>query len=87
MRYMMIDLDGGASVLFPHTIDQDPATFDGNGWVTSLDWTPGAIRYQADRKVNSGTKIKGLRSLELSEVLGSDAEEMRPKDGGADMRQ
>lgn len=82
MRYMMIDLDGGASVLFPHTIDQDPAAFDGNGWVTSLDWTPGAIRYQADRKVNSGTKIKGLRSLELSEVLGSDAEEMRPKDGG-----
>ena len=65
----MIDLDGGASVLFPHTIDQDPAAFDGNGWVTSLDWTPGAIRYQADRKVNSGTKIKGLRSLELSEGL------------------
>ena len=86
-RYMMLDLEGGATVLFPHTIDQDPDAFDGNGWVTSLDWTPGRIRYQVDRKVLGGTKIKGLKTLELSEVQGADADTYRPSDGGADMRQ
>ena len=86
-RYMMLDLEGGATVLFPHTIDQDPEAFGGNGWVTSLDWTPGRIRYQVDRKVLGGTKIKGLKTLELSEVQGADADQYRPKDGGADMRQ
>ena len=57
------------------------------GWVTSLDWTPGRIRYQVDRKVLGGTKLKGLRTLELSEVQGEDAERWRPKDGGSNMRQ
>ena len=86
-RYMMLDLEGGATALFPHMIDQDPDAFDGNGWVTSLDWTPGRIRYQVDRKVLGGTKIKGLKTLELSEVQGADADTYRPTDGGADMRQ
>ena len=86
-RYMMLDLEGGATVLFPHTIDQDPEAFNGNGWVTSLDWTPGRIRYQVDRKVLGGTKIKGLKTLELSEVQGADAEQYRPRDGGSNMRQ
>jgi len=57
------------------------------GWVTSLDWTPGRIRYQLDRKVLGGTKLKGLRTLELSEVQGEDADRWRPKDGGSNMRQ
>lgn len=86
-RYMMMDLDGGATLLFPYTLDQDPDAFDGNGWVTSLDWTPGRIRYQVDRKVEGGKKLMCLRSLELSEVQGVDADTYRPKDGGADMRQ
>jgi hypothetical protein len=55
--------------------------------VTSLDWTPGRIRYQLDRKVLGGTKLKGLRTLELSEVQGEDADRWRPKDGGSNMRQ
>jgi hypothetical protein len=86
-KYMVLDLDGGATVLFPYQLDQDPRAFKGNGWVTSLDWTPGAIRYQVDRKVNGGEKMLGLRTLELSEVQGSQADLWRPKDGGQDMRQ
>mmetsp|Transcript_21369 Transcript_21369/g.29954 ORF Transcript_21369/g.29954 Transcript_21369/m.29954 type:complete len:363 (+) Transcript_21369:110-1198(+) len=87
MQYMMMDLEGGATVLFPHKIDQDPSAFDGHGWVTSLDWTPGRIRYQVDRKVMGGTKVRGLRTLELSEVQSEDADKWRPKDGGTNMRQ
>lgn len=34
-----------------------------------------------------GTKLKGLKTLELSEVMGEDADRWRPKDGGVDMRQ
>jgi len=86
-RYMMLDLDGGATLLFPYKMDQHPEAFEGNGWVTSLDWTPGRIRYQVDRKVEGGKKLMGLRSLELSEVQGVDADTYRPKDGGKDMRQ
>lgn len=86
-RYMMLDLEGGATLLFPFQMDQDPAAFDGNGWVTSLDWTPGDIRFQVDRKVEGGKKLMGLRSLELSEVQGVDADTWRPRDGGKDMRQ
>lgn len=86
-RYMMMDLDGGATLLFPYKMDQHPDAFDGNGWVTSLDWTPGRIRYQVDRKVEGGKKLMGLRSLELSEVQGVDADTYRPRDGGSDMRQ
>lgn len=86
-RYMMLDLEGGATVLFPYLVDQDPDAFGGKGWVTSLDWTPGRIRYQVDRKVLGGTKLLGLRTLELSEVQGTDAATYRPKDGGQNMRQ
>ena len=86
-QYMMLDLEGGATLLFPHKINQDPGAHGGNGWVTSLDWTPGRLRYQVDRKVLGGLKVRGLRTLELSEVEGADADRWRPKDGGEDMRQ
>ena len=49
-NYMLLDFEGGATVLLPHRLDQhDDDTEeegDGFGWVTSLDWTPGKIRYQ-----------------------------------------
>lgn len=86
-RYMLLDLEGGATLLFPYTIDQHPDAFDGNGWVTSLDWSPGSIRYQVDRKVPGGKGLMGLRTLELSQVQGADADTYRPRDGGSDMRQ
>lgn len=86
-QYMLLDLEGHASVLFPYKIDQDPNAFDGNGWVTSLDWCPGRLRLQLDRKVNGGKDIKGLKTLELSEVEADTADQWRPKDGGEDMRQ
>lgn len=87
MQYMLIDLEGYASVLFPYKINQDPEAFDGNGWVQSLDWSPGRIRFQADRKVLGGTKVRGLRTLELSEVEAKAADQWRPKDDGQNMRQ
>mmetsp|Transcript_7653 Transcript_7653/g.10908 ORF Transcript_7653/g.10908 Transcript_7653/m.10908 type:complete len:533 (+) Transcript_7653:84-1682(+) len=86
-RYMLLDLEGTATVLFPHMMDQDPASFDGNGWVTTLDWAHGSMRYQVDRKVGGGKNIMGLRTLELSEVQRMDADTYRPSDGGQDMRQ
>jgi len=85
-QYMLLDLEGGATALFPYKIDQDPEAHSGNGWVTSLDWTPGRIRFQVDRKVMGGVKLRRLRTLELSEVEGKEAEQWRPRDGGADMR-
>jgi hypothetical protein len=84
-RYMSIDVEGGASILFPHLIDQCNKAFN-NGWVLSLDWTPGNIRYQVDRKFQPGEKIKGLRTLELSEVQALEADTYRPKDA-ENMRQ
>ena len=86
-QYMMVDLEGGATLLFPFLINQDPEAFGGKGWVTSLDWTPYNMRFQVDRKVQSGVKLMELRSLELSEVQSADASTYRPSDGGADMRQ
>lgn len=86
-KYMLLDLDGGATILFPYEMEQHPEAFDGNGWVTSLDWTPGSYRYQADRKVLGGSQVRNLRTLELSEVQGVDADQYRPRDGGEDMRQ
>jgi hypothetical protein len=86
-QYMLLDLEGGATLLFPYTMDQHPDAFDGNGWVTSLDWSPGNIRYQVDRKVRGGTGLMGLRTLELSQVQAEDADTYRPRDGGSDMRQ
>ena len=87
MQYMMLDLEGYASVLFPYKINQDPTAFDGNGWVQSLDWSPGRIRFQADRKVLGGTKLRGLKTLELSEVEAESADQWRPRDNGENMRQ
>lgn len=86
-QYLMLDLEGRATVLLPYMMDQDPAAFDGTGWVTTLDWTPGKQRYQLDRKTKSGKNILGLRTLELSEVQSADAETYRPSDGGENMRQ
>lgn len=86
-QYMMLDLEGGATVLFPHKIDQDPDAHEGNGWVQSLDWAPGRIRYQADKKIRSGKEVRGLRTLELSEIQAADAEQWRPNSGPTDMRQ
>ena len=87
VRYMLLDLPGRATVLFPHMMEQDDTSFDGSGWVFSLDWTPGRFRYQVDRKVTGGTKLLGLRTLELSEVQSADADEFRPSKGPEDMRQ
>jgi hypothetical protein len=87
-QYMKLDLEGGATLLFPYLMDQNPDTYPNSGWVTSLDWTPaGLYRYQVDRKVNADKGILGLRTLELSEVASANAADWRPKDGGADMRQ
>jgi hypothetical protein len=80
-KYMFLDLEGGATLLFPYEMEQDTAAFEGNGWVTSLDWTPGTFRYQADRKVMGGRALRTLRTLELSEVQGADADQYRPRDG------
>jgi len=86
-QYLLLDLEGRATVLLPYLMDQDPEAHDGGRWVTSLDWTPGKQRYQLDRKTKSGKDILGLRTLELSEVQGADAETYRPNDGGENMRQ
>jgi hypothetical protein len=85
--YMLLDLEGGVTLLFPYEMSQDPDAFESNGWVTSFDWAPGSQRYQIDRKVQGGLGLRSLRTLELSEVQSTDAEQYRPRDGGADMRQ
>jgi hypothetical protein len=85
-QYMMLDLDGGASVLFPYMMHQDAKLYNGFGWVTSLDWTPGDKRYQVDRKVTA-VDVRGLRTLEVSEVQSADADKYRPRAGPEDMRQ
>lgn len=87
LQYLLLDLEGRATVLLPYKMDQDPNAFDATGWVTSLDWTPGKNRYQIDRKTSSGKNILGLRTLELSEVQSNDASLYRPIDGGENMRQ
>jgi len=87
-QYMQLDFDGHATALFPYKIDQVAVDDDDRGgWVFSLDWTPGAMRYQVDRKIHGGKQLLGLRTLELSEVLNSNAEIYRPRDGGQNMRQ
>jgi hypothetical protein len=98
-QYCQVDLDGSATALFPVIIDQGESNESGEdsdaasdqddriGWVTSLDWTAGGMRYQVDRKVHSGRHLRGLRTLELSEVQGNDADRYRPRDGGQNMRQ
>jgi hypothetical protein len=98
-QYCQVDLDGSATALFPVIINQvDNSEQEENsdtssdqddriGWVTSLDWTAGGMRYQVDRKVHSGQNLRGLRTLELSEVQGVDADRYRPRDGGQNMLQ
>ena len=88
-QYLQLDLDGHATALFPYMMDQMSVNNDDDalGWVMSLDWTPGSMRYQVDRKVTGGKKLLGLRTLELSEVQSADAETYRPRDGGRNMRQ
>jgi hypothetical protein len=86
-QYMVLDLKGQATVLFPFKLDQSPEAFGGMGWVTSLDWTPDTMRYQVDRKVKGGVDLMCLRTLEVTEVQGMDADRYRPRDGGEDMRQ
>jgi hypothetical protein len=86
-QYMSLPLEGGATVLFPHKIDQDPDAHDGMGWVQTLDWSPGRLRYQADKKIKSGKDLRVLRTLELSEIQAADVPEWRPNDSGTDMRQ
>jgi len=86
-QYMLLDLEGGATVLFPHKIDQDPEAHGGFGWVQTLDWSPGRIRYQADKKIRGGKEVRGLRTLELSEIEAADVDKWRPNDSGTDMRQ
>jgi len=86
-QYLMLDLEGRATVLLPYVMDQDPEAHGGTGWVSTLDWTPGVQRYQLDRKTKSGKDMLGLRTLELTEVQSADAAEYRPTDGGENMRQ
>lgn len=86
-QYLMLDLEGGATVLLPYLMDQDPEVHAGIGWVSTLDWAPGKLRYQLDRKTKSGKEILGLKTLELTEVQSADADTYRPTDGGANMRQ
>jgi len=59
-QYFLLDLEGGATLLLPFCMDQDPEAHDGSGWVTSLDWSPGKFRFQLDRKVGSGGNIRKL---------------------------
>lgn len=87
-QYLLLDLEGRATVLLPYLMDQDPDAHPGSsGWVTSLDWTPGKNRFQVDRKTTAGRDLLGLRTLELSEVESESAERYRPRDGGSNMRQ
>ena len=86
-QYLLLDLEGRATALFPYQMDQSPNAFGGTGWVASLDWTPDSMRFQVDRKVHGGAGILGLKTLELSEVQSEDADKYRPRDGGQNMRQ
>lgn len=92
-QYCTVDMEGGATALFPVVIDQANVDDDGDldndkiSWTTSLDWTAGPMRFQVDRKSYSGINLRGLRTLELSEVQGADADQYRPRDGGQNMRQ
>jgi hypothetical protein len=84
-EYVLMDLEGRATALIPFRMDQGEDALD--GYVVSLDWTSGPVRYQVDRKIDSGRNLLRLKTLELSEVLGEDAETYRPRDGGQNMRQ
>jgi hypothetical protein len=86
-QYLLLDLEGRATVLLPYLMDQDPNAHPDSGWVISLDWAPGTQRYQVDRKTRGGKDVLGLRTLELSEVQSADADTYRPRDGGRNMRQ
>lgn len=84
-QYVVVNLEGGATALVPFRMDQHDDAEE--GYVVSLDWTAGSMRYQVDRKVECGKNLLSLRTLELSEVRRDDADTYRPRDGGRDMRQ
>jgi hypothetical protein len=91
-QYCMVDMEGGATALFPAIIDQavesvGESDSDNVSWITSLDWAAGPMRFQVDRKSYGGVNLRGLRTLELSEVQSADADQYRPRDGGQNMRQ
>ena len=85
--YMKMNLEGYASVIFPYKIHQDPEAFDGNGWVQTIDWSPGRIRYQADRKVQVGAKIWELKTFEFTEDEADSADKRRSSDIQQNKRQ
>ena len=85
-KYMQVDLEGYATALFPFVLDQADVV-DESSWVVSLDWTPGKMRYQCDRKFLGGKQIKGLKTLELCEVAADQAQDYRPGGGPENMRQ
>jgi len=88
-KYMLVEFDGYTSSLFPYVISQAEDVDGENshrGVVASIDWSPGRMRYQVDRKMQFGRHVKHLRTLELSEVQVDDAERLRPKNPD-DMRQ
>jgi hypothetical protein len=86
---LAFDFDGYATALFPSEMTQKEV---GEGvktkdqFVVTLDWSPGKMRYQVDRKFFGGELVKGLRTLELSEVLSTEAEKYSPGKPG-DMKQ
>lgn len=81
-NYLSLDMQGGASLLIPFKLS---ATDDNSSYVTSLDWSPGRMRYQVDRKTLSDGM--SLKTLELCEVEKASSEKYRPTDGGENMRQ
>ncbi|GMI24560.1 hypothetical protein TeGR_g749 [Tetraparma gracilis] len=58
-----------------------------DSFVVSLDWTPAEMRYQVDRKFLAGADLKGLKTLEVSEVEAEKAGAYRPQTGPENMRQ
>ncbi|GMI59904.1 hypothetical protein ScalyP_jg2793 [Parmales sp. scaly parma] len=88
-KMLAFDFDGYATALFPSEMTQKEV---GEGvktkdqFVVTLDWSPGKMRYQVDRKFFGGELVKGLRTLELSEVLSTEAEKYSPGKPG-DMKQ
>jgi len=69
-NYFSLYCEDGLTLVFPTTCATDAAGF------ISVDWTAGAMRYQADRKFH---QLDGsLASLELTEISAADAETYLP---------
>ena len=77
--YCSLYCEGGITLVFPTSVDAGASGF------LSLDWIAGKMRYQLDRKFKS---LDGsLASLELTEIMKSDAETFLPDfphQGGGD---